>query len=78
MAQMWDAAAAGDWATARALHYRLRTLNAALFAETNPQPVKAALWLMGRCTNELRPPLYPARPETIEALKRAMTAQGLL
>jgi len=78
MAGMWDAAAAGDWDQARAIHHRLRALSAALFIETNPQPVKAALWLMGKCTNELRPPLYPASPTTIEALKRAMTGEGLL
>ena len=78
MAEMWDAAAAGDWDRSRALHYRLRRLGEALFVETNPQPVKAALWLMGTCANELRPPLYPARPATIEALKRAMTGEGLL
>ncbi len=78
MAQMWDAAVAGDWAKARALHFALRAINRALFVETNPIPVKAALALLGRCANELRPPMYPATAATVEALKKAMTAEGLL
>lgn len=56
---MWDAAAAGDWATARALHFKLLPLSEGLFVESNPIPVKAALAMMGRIADELRPPLYP-------------------
>jgi 4-hydroxy-tetrahydrodipicolinate synthase len=72
MAEMWDAAAAGDWPRARAIHFALRTLNRALFAETNPIPVKAALALLGRCANELRAPLYPATAATVEQLKKVL------
>ena len=78
MSEMWDAAARGDWPRARALHYKVRTLNAALFCETNPIPVKAAVALLGRCANELRAPMYPAQPQTIERLKKVMTAEGWL
>jgi 4-hydroxy-tetrahydrodipicolinate synthase len=59
MSAMWDAAAAGEWQTARQLHYRLLPLCEGLFVEANPVPVKAALSMMGRIADELRPPLYP-------------------
>jgi 4-hydroxy-tetrahydrodipicolinate synthase len=59
MSAMWDAAAAGDWARARALHYKLFALSEGLFVEANPIPVKAALAMMGRIGEEIRPPLYP-------------------
>ena len=59
MSAMWDAAAAGDWNKARQLHYRLLPLGEGLFVEANPIPVKAALAMMGRMTEEIRPPLYP-------------------
>ena len=56
---MWDAFAAGDWIEARELHYRLFPLSEGLFVETNPIPVKAALAMMGKIADEIRPPLYP-------------------
>jgi 4-hydroxy-tetrahydrodipicolinate synthase len=59
MAAMWDAAAAGDWNQARALHYKLFPLSEGLFIEANPIPVKAALAMMGKIADEIRPPLYP-------------------
>ncbi|MBN2574811.1 MAG: 4-hydroxy-tetrahydrodipicolinate synthase, partial [Deltaproteobacteria bacterium] len=59
MAAMWDAAAAGDWQRARALHYKLFPLSEGLFIEANPIPVKAALALMGKIADEIRAPLYP-------------------
>ncbi len=55
---MWDAAAAGDWNKARALHFKMMPLSEGLFVEANPVPVKAALAMMGRMADEIRPPLY--------------------
>jgi 4-hydroxy-tetrahydrodipicolinate synthase len=78
MAQMWDAAAAGDWDRARALHFKLRVLNHLLFVETSPAPVKAALALMGRCGNELRLPLVSATAATTELLREHLKSLGML
>jgi 4-hydroxy-tetrahydrodipicolinate synthase len=56
-ADMIAACRRGDWDTARQLHYRLLPLMRALFLETNPIPVKAALAMMGYCRDEVRLPL---------------------
>jgi 4-hydroxy-tetrahydrodipicolinate synthase len=77
MAEMWDAAAAGDWARARALHFALRTLNNLLFAEPSPAPTKACLHLMGRMSPELRSPLYPVSAALAEQLRAELRALGL-
>ena len=68
-AAMWDAVAAGDWEKARELHYRLLPLGEGLFVEANPIPVKAALAMMGRIADEMRPPLYPLAAPYREKLR---------
>jgi 4-hydroxy-tetrahydrodipicolinate synthase len=72
MSAMWDAAAAGNWQRARDLHYKLLPLSEGLFVEVNPIPVKAALAMMGRIADELRPPLYPLAGGHREKLRAAL------
>ncbi len=77
MAQLVEAAAAGDWATARALHAALSPWMSAAFCESNPIPVKAALHAMGRISNVLRLPLVPLRDELLPSIRAALaTAEG--
>jgi 4-hydroxy-tetrahydrodipicolinate synthase len=78
MAAMWDAAAAGDWARARALHYKLFPLSEGLFVESSPIPVKAALAMMGKIADELRPPLYPMTAGNREKLRKTLADLKLL
>ncbi|MBZ0234100.1 MAG: 4-hydroxy-tetrahydrodipicolinate synthase [Deltaproteobacteria bacterium] len=78
MAEMWDAAVAGNWSRAREIHYQLRVLNNLLFAEPSPAPTKACLHLMGRIGPELRPPIYPVSAGLAEQLRAELAAQGLL
>jgi 4-hydroxy-tetrahydrodipicolinate synthase len=78
MSDMWDAAAAGDWARAKRRHYELRVLNQLLFVEPSPAPSKAALALLGRCSTDVRLPLVAATSGLIEQLRTEMRAQGLL
>jgi 4-hydroxy-tetrahydrodipicolinate synthase len=78
MAAMWDAVAAGDWLRARQLHYKLLPLSEGLFVETNPIPVKAALAMMGRMADELRPPLYPLAATHREKLRSTLAALKLV
>jgi 4-hydroxy-tetrahydrodipicolinate synthase len=78
MSAMWDAAAAGDWKKARELHYRLLPISEGLFVEANPIPVKAALAMMGRMTEEVRPPLYPLVEQYRAKLRAQLDELGLL
>ena len=72
VAELVHAAADGRLEEARALHYRLLPLMRANFLESNPGPVKAALALLGRISDHLRPPLAPVRPETRDVLRDAL------
>jgi 4-hydroxy-tetrahydrodipicolinate synthase len=78
MAAMVAAFAAGRLDEAKRLHYKLYPLFTALFCETNPIPVKAALALMGKIDGELRLPLSPLASENREKLTRALKEYGLI
>ncbi len=73
-----DAAAAGDFATARGIHHKLFALCKALFIETNPIPVKTAMALLGRDTGEMRLPLCEMAEANCTLLKKALVQAGLL
>lgn len=77
-AEMQQACADGDYATAAAIHDRLMPLHGALFIEPNPQGSKYALSLLGRMENSLRSPLVPVEEATQAAIRDAMTHAGLL
>jgi 4-hydroxy-tetrahydrodipicolinate synthase len=47
----------GQYDKARAVHFKLEPLNAAMFIETNPIPAKTALAMMGKIQEEFRLPL---------------------
>ena len=79
MCELVRAFQAGDVARARAVHRRLLPLFGALFCETNPIPVKAALHLMGRISDdEVRLPLTPITPNSRQAVQGALKDLGLL
>nr|WP_294981167.1 4-hydroxy-tetrahydrodipicolinate synthase [uncultured Pseudomonas sp.] len=64
----------GDLAGARATFYRLLPWIQAAFAEPNPAAVKAALALQGLIADELREPMQPCAPATIERLRGVLAA----
>jgi 4-hydroxy-tetrahydrodipicolinate synthase len=68
----------GDIATVRRINERLIPLHDALFVETSPAPVKYAASLLGRCTAEVRQPLWHTTPETQEKVQRAMRSARLI
>jgi len=78
MADLCAAAAKGDIERARELHLRLLPLMKALFLESNPVPVKAALRLMGRGTGEVRPPLCAMSAANEEKLRRVLADFSLI
>jgi 4-hydroxy-tetrahydrodipicolinate synthase len=78
MAALVGAAAGGELAEARALHYRLLPLMRANFIESNPVPVKAAMALLGRSSPALRPPLGPPSEATLHAVRQALEAARVM
>ncbi len=57
---------------ARKLHFRLEPLNAAMFIETNPIPVKTALAMMGKIREEFRLPLCEMASANRERLGKVL------
>ncbi|CAG0973372.1 4-hydroxy-tetrahydrodipicolinate synthase [Myxococcaceae bacterium] len=69
---------AGDAGRARDVHHRLLPLFDALFVETNPIPVKAALAMLGLCRDEMRLPLTGLSAPNRERLAVVLKDLGLL
>ncbi len=79
MADMVDAALAGDLAKANELHYKLFPLMQAMFYDSNPVPAKTTLQLMGKIKSGTpRLPLCSMNDENLAKLKAAVTAYGLI
>jgi 4-hydroxy-tetrahydrodipicolinate synthase len=78
MIALVKAARASDLSKARELHYRLAPLMRALFLETNPIGIKAAMALLGQCENELRLPLTSLTEGHAKTLRAALQGVGLL
>jgi len=78
VADLCKAAATGDIDRARALHYELRDINDILFVDTNPVPVKSAVYFMGKIEDEVRPPLAPLSESHCESLKVVLRKHKLI
>lgn len=68
----------GQLKEAAALQLKLQPLVDALFIETNPIPIKAAMAMAGLCQEEMRLPLVPMQPDTRQVLRQAMAELHLL
>ena len=73
-----DAFFAGDLETARQIHLKTLKISNAMFIESNPTPVKAALGLMGMCSDEVRLPLAPLSEANKAKLAAIMKEYGLI
>ncbi len=79
MAEMMEAALAGDLAKANEIHYRLFGLMGTMFCYPSPAPAKKALHLMGRIASpEVRLPMTEMDEPSIAQLTAEMNAVGLL
>jgi 4-hydroxy-tetrahydrodipicolinate synthase len=67
-----------DFQEARSLHAELMPLFAGMFIETNPVPVKEALYYMGMIEKEVRLPLCPLSQQNQTYLKAVLKDYGLL
>jgi len=78
MHELCAAAMAGDRSRAEAIEARIGDLHQALFAESNPIPVKWALAEMGRIGPGIRLPLTPLAEEHHERVRSALAKAGVL
>lgn len=78
MHQMCQAAIKGNRAEAEAIEARIADLHQVLFQESNPIPVKWALYAMGRMTAGIRLPLTPLASEYHESVTAALKKAGAL
>jgi 4-hydroxy-tetrahydrodipicolinate synthase len=76
LAALCDAFFAGDLRAAQRAQTRFAPLVKAMFCETNPLPVKHALFRMGRISPELRLPLVPISEAGAARVEAAMRAYG--
>lgn len=75
--ELTQAVLAGDFALAKELQLAQLPLIHAIFCEVNPIPVKTAVGLLGKIEPNFRLPLSAAKGETVERLKKEITAYGL-
>lgn len=78
VADLCGAFLGGQWPAALGIHRELLPVCRALFAETNPIPVKAAMRLQGRDNGVLRLPMTEASPGTVKALRAVLAAEAVV
>jgi 4-hydroxy-tetrahydrodipicolinate synthase len=76
--ELVKAAQKGDWERAQRVHEELLPLFKALFIETNPGPIKAAMNLLGLPAGGLRLPLVEMDPQNKEKLREVLVQLGIL
>jgi 4-hydroxy-tetrahydrodipicolinate synthase len=78
MSRFVAAALKGDWDAARTMHYELLPLFKAIFIETNPIPIKAALAMKGMIVETYRLPMCAMAPKNRESLEATLKEMKLL
>lgn len=73
-----DSALAGHHADARKLDAQLQSLHKSMFLESNPIPVKWALWRMGMIASGIRLPLTPLAPQYHMQIETALRTAGIV
>jgi 4-hydroxy-tetrahydrodipicolinate synthase len=75
MCSLWEQ---GRFDEARKIHFMLEPLNASMFIETNPIPVKTALAMMGKIQEEFRLPLCEMAQANKEKLRNVLKGYKLV
>lgn len=76
--EITDAALKGDFPAARKAHLKTFKLFKTMFLEPNPQPIKAAMELLGMTTSTVRLPLMTCSPQVRENVRQELEAHDLL
>ena len=67
----------GRYEESKKSFYKILPVCRAMFLETNPIPVKAAMNMLGYCSSEVRLPLMTLNDENREILKRTLIDYGI-
>ena len=79
MKALTDTILAGNLKKAEELHRKMFALGKGMLSlATNPIPVKAAMGMLGMCSDELRLPLWPMDDTLKQKLRKALVEYGLL
>ena len=78
MARLVALKSQGNDDEAAALDKKLRPMHDAMFVETNPQPVKIALKLLGKLNGEMRLPMWGISEDSDARLQKTLKDYGLL
>ncbi|MGE0154995.1 MAG: dihydrodipicolinate synthase family protein [Reyranellaceae bacterium] len=78
LARLHQAFDAGDIVRARELQLRILPIAEAIYAESNPGPLKYAMNLLGLPGGRTRPPLYPVSEATAERIRGLVPEISLL
>jgi 4-hydroxy-tetrahydrodipicolinate synthase len=78
MLELYRSWQSGDAVRAREIHYELLPLFNALFCETNPIPIKAALALLGTIADDIRLPLTQITQANRDRLQAVLKETGIL
>ena len=78
VAKMSEAALSGNFELAKNLDSQLRGLHRDLFLESNPIPVKWALYEMGKIENGIRLPMTELAPEHHRLLRESLLQAGAI
>ena len=68
----------GDIEKARELYFKMLPLVKAIFVETNPAPIKAAMKMLGMIESDLRLPMCGVSKTSEEKIRLALSEYGLL
>jgi 4-hydroxy-tetrahydrodipicolinate synthase len=77
-AQMCEAALAQDLQSTQRLHYELLKLNEIMFIESNPIPIKYAMYKIGKAPAGIRLPLTPMSASGKKQMDEALKALNLI
>jgi 4-hydroxy-tetrahydrodipicolinate synthase len=78
VSKLVDLFRAGDIVGARKQHQRLRPLVDAMFIETSPGPVKAAMAMRGLMTSEIRLPMVQPTEGSLVRIRKTLADMGLV
>ncbi|MBC6980680.1 4-hydroxy-tetrahydrodipicolinate synthase [Caulobacter sp. 17J80-11] len=78
MVALYEAAARGDYDTARSWQDRLIKLHKALFLDNSPAPTKYALNRLNLCAEDIRLPLAPCADAVKPAIDEALREAGVI